>query len=501
MEAARFFGAEAEARCRRLTVRKLYQREFHFFDGDKGGLGGWVAWVGGPGDARCAGAWRRLGGLRLQARLRALLRVPADPACPACPAAPLLSSAPPPRTAPPADVADSRRHALEWAVGLDAVDAMLASNPEARAKLNERLTGPSTGGGTKRARTAAAGGTQPPGSSGRRVLLAGPGARGAQQPALLAAAAALPAASMALPAASLRLPSDLLGATQLGLLPGTLGAAAVPELSLLQQADTRDYVAAGAAAQPAASLGFTDWLRQVAGPSCSVLAPTAGEAAVSSGPAEVQQQLPMLQPATEQPAAAQQQVPARLTPIHELMQPPPLLLPSAALPCPMAEPPAAQQQPAQAPPAPASQESPRPATAPAPAAAQAAPAEVVPLDAVLEAWERHDAVRCQLAAAHEQLEERQQQAAALQQQLRSAQAQLAALQGAGQALGACQLLPSAAAAAALQHAVPSQLARLLQHHPQLLPFAGTICELAGQAVGAALAAASSPTTSTPSPTA
>ena len=468
-----------------------------------GGLFGWVG-LGMRGVQARGTVWR---GLRLQARLRTLLQVPADPACPECPAAPLLSSAcaPPPRTAPPADVADSRRHALEWAVGLDAVDAMLASNPEARAKLNERLTGPSTGGGTKRARTAAAGGTQPPGSSGRRVLLAGPGARGAQQAALLAAAAALPAASMALPAASLRLPSDLLGATQLGLLPGTLGAAAVPELSLLQQADAQDYAAARAAAQPAASLGFTDWLRQVAGPSCTVLAPTAGEAAVSSGPAEVQQQLPVLQPATEQPAAAQQQVPARLTPIHELMQPPPLLLPSAALPCPTAEPPAAQQQPAQAPPAPASQESPRPATAPAaaaaPAAAQAAPAEVVPLDAVLEAWERHDAVRRQLAAAHEQLEERQQQAAALQQQLRSAQAQLAALQGAGQALGACQLLPSAAAAAALQQAVPSQLARLLQHHPQLLPFAGTICELAGQAVGAALAAASSPTTSTPSPTA
>ena len=36
METARFFGEEAVAQCERLTVRKLYNREYHFFDGDKG---------------------------------------------------------------------------------------------------------------------------------------------------------------------------------------------------------------------------------------------------------------------------------------------------------------------------------------------------------------------------------------------------------------------------------------------------------------------------------
>lgn len=39
MEAARYFGAAAVERCQRLTVRKLYNREFHFFEGDKGGWG------------------------------------------------------------------------------------------------------------------------------------------------------------------------------------------------------------------------------------------------------------------------------------------------------------------------------------------------------------------------------------------------------------------------------------------------------------------------------
>ena len=36
MEAALFFGSQAAEKVGRLTVRKLYQREYHFFDGDKG---------------------------------------------------------------------------------------------------------------------------------------------------------------------------------------------------------------------------------------------------------------------------------------------------------------------------------------------------------------------------------------------------------------------------------------------------------------------------------
>lgn len=31
LEAAGYFGAEAVAKCASLTVRKLYQREYHFF--------------------------------------------------------------------------------------------------------------------------------------------------------------------------------------------------------------------------------------------------------------------------------------------------------------------------------------------------------------------------------------------------------------------------------------------------------------------------------------
>ncbi len=42
MAAAGFFGPEAVAKVTRLTVRKLYQREYHFFDSD--GKGGWPAW-------------------------------------------------------------------------------------------------------------------------------------------------------------------------------------------------------------------------------------------------------------------------------------------------------------------------------------------------------------------------------------------------------------------------------------------------------------------------
>lgn len=34
MAAAGFFGPEAVAKVTRLTVRKLYQREYHFFDSD-----------------------------------------------------------------------------------------------------------------------------------------------------------------------------------------------------------------------------------------------------------------------------------------------------------------------------------------------------------------------------------------------------------------------------------------------------------------------------------
>jgi hypothetical protein len=45
VEAARYCGAEAAARVERLTVRKLYQREYHFFDGDTGELG-WAGWAG-----------------------------------------------------------------------------------------------------------------------------------------------------------------------------------------------------------------------------------------------------------------------------------------------------------------------------------------------------------------------------------------------------------------------------------------------------------------------
>lgn len=373
-------------------------------------------------------------------------------------------------------------------MGLDAVDALLAANPEARAKLSERLTGPSAGGSNKRARTAAAGGGGGQmGSNGRRVVLAGPVARAMQLPGLPAALAALPEAS-----AASSLPSNLLGSMQLCLPPDPLGTGALPALSLLQADEAgcpAATAAAAAAAQPAASLGFTDWLRQVAAPSCSVQAPAAGE--------EVAQQPG--QRVAEQPAGPQQQLPALLPllPVPELMQPGSVASPpAAALPHHSAAPQAAQLM--QPRPLEGSHVSPHRAGAAAESPAAAAPTEVVPLDAVLQAWERHDAVRRQLTAAQTQLEQQRQQVAALQQQLQTAQVKLAALEGAGQA-PAFSELPGTAAAASLHRGVPAELARLLQQHTQLLPFASTICELAGQAVGAALATAGSPAASTPSP--
>lgn len=46
VEAARFFGPVAVAKCEGLTVRKLYHREFHFFDGENGGWEAEVARMG-----------------------------------------------------------------------------------------------------------------------------------------------------------------------------------------------------------------------------------------------------------------------------------------------------------------------------------------------------------------------------------------------------------------------------------------------------------------------
>ncbi|KAL4420391.1 hypothetical protein ABPG75_010047 [Micractinium tetrahymenae] len=145
--AAGFFGPEAVAKVSRLTVRKLYQREYHFFDADG------------------------------------------------------------------KDVADSRRHALEWAVGLARVEEVLGTNPEARAKLNERLTvPPGSAAGVGSAGTGAAAAHQRKrvwvttgGGTGRRVLLSAgsrsfPAAGSGQLSDAAAAAAAAAAGMLSIPA-------------------------------------------------------------------------------------------------------------------------------------------------------------------------------------------------------------------------------------------------------------------------------------------------------------
>lgn len=330
----------------------------------------------------------------------------------------------------PTDVADSRRHALEWAAGLAAVNDMLDRCPEVRAKISERLTGPSAGGSSrprKRQRRKSA----PGGGGSRRVVLAvgqggGPlgtadGAGlsadpGAAMPGIAAADASnalqglhLPALNLgshAAPPAELAVPPTLgPAALQLPPIPPPLlvpPAAPEPPAALLLQVQPGAAAAAqlpgqpaaepepeAARRSPAASQGFTEWLQMqmAAAPSCSfglsLLQPLQQGAA--SAAAEVEQRTAQaaqaaleLQPSSPQP-------------------PPPSPSPRCAH--------CAQPQGAAAP------------------AAQ----EVVPLDAVLHAWQEHDAVRRELAVTQRQLGEVTRERDSLRRQLNAALTQLQSL--------------------------------------------------------------------------
>lgn len=331
----------------------------------------------------------------------------------------------------PADVADSRRHALEWAAGLAAVNDMLDRCPEVRAKISERLTGPTAGGGSrprKRRRHKSA----PDGGGSRRVVLAvgqsaGPlgtanaagwsADPGAAMPGVAAADASnalqglrLPALNLgshAAPPAELAVPPTLgPAALQLPPIPPPLlapPAAPEPPAALLLQAQPGAAAAAAgvqppgqpaaepdaARRSPAASQGFTEWLQMqmAAAPSCSfglsMLQPLQQGAA--SAAAEVEQ-------CTAQAAqAAMELQPSSPQP------PPPSPSPRCAH--------CAQPQGAAAP------------------AAQ----EVVPLDAVLHAWQEHDAVRRELADTQRQLGEVTRERDSLRRQLNAALTQLQSL--------------------------------------------------------------------------
>lgn len=135
------------------------------------------------------------------------------------------------------------------------------------------------------------------------------------------------------------------------------------------------------------------------------------------------------------------------------------------------------------------------------AGAEAGPAgEVVPLDAVLEAWEAHDRVNRQLAEAAQQLERQQQEMAALEQRCEALHTQLAAATANGCSPGEA---PAAAAYKAVQArmadmqallpgSVRLHLMQLLPQQVELLPHAAAICDLGCQAAEAALAAYAAP---------
>ncbi len=332
----------------------------------------------------------------------------------------------------PEDVADSRRRALEWAAGLAAVNDMLERCPEVRAKISERLTGPGAGGGSrprKRPRQQGASG----GGSGRRVVLAvGPAAAaslrtaGAARPGAAAAAAA--AAGGALDAQHLGL-SGLLPLNPTALPPLALPPGPpllrepeqpVAELPHGQPPEPAGHAQpsgqSAAERQPAgsglaASQGFTEWLRMqmAAEPSCSfglsLLRPGASASAaveVEQRPASTPQQGQAAAPA----AAAEQEQPAS-------PQPPP---PSPASRCARC----ARLQGTAAPAAPAV----------AGEIAAVPPAgEVVPLDAVLLAWQEHDAARQELSQTQQQLAEAERERDSLRRQLDAALARLQSLGG------------------------------------------------------------------------
>ncbi|KAL4860241.1 GABA transporter 1 [Chlorella vulgaris] len=514
VEAARYCGAEAAARVERLTVRKLYQREYHFFDGDT-------------------------------------------------------------------DVGDSRLHALEWAAGLAAVQHLLETNPEAKAKLNERLSGPSANGGggaaaRKRQRAAGGGGGR---GGKRRVVLAVAGGPSSPQvlasgdagmpgpgPGLGTAAGEAPLAAGVVPTfsafgslnSSMLLPRLSAWHGSSSQLQSLFDMPPPPSPSPLQQPPQQEQqhgspegraqpgAAAGAQAEaasvqpvsPAAPppLQFSDWLAQLQTSeptvlATSVLQPLPAELPLDAAPAPhtqhqpEDQQLPQqqqqqriadqqafaeeLQPQQQrwqqQQAQQQQHWPEQQQQQQALAQ-----APARAASVVSAARPAEQQQ--------------QPAQQPQPSCA----GELVPLDAALDAWERHDHVLQELSLARSQLQQQEQQLAELlkdrerlQRQLAAAQAHLSEgpapmlVAGAGASggsdgpascsqgsspRGVLQERAAAAAAAAtaakaaqladLQLLLPQSLqlhlSQLFSQRPELQAFAGPIGELSCRAIEQAL---------------
>jgi hypothetical protein len=477
-------------------------------------------------------------------------------------------------------VGDSRLHALEWAAGLAAVQHLLETNPEAKAKLNERLSGPSANGGggaaaRKRQRAAGGGGGR---GGKRRVVLAvaggpgspqglaggdagmpgpGPGLGTAAEEAPRAAgvvAAAPPAAlaagppllqvptfsafgslnsSMLLPplsawhGSSSQLqslldmppppsPSPLQQPPQLEQQHGSPDGRAQPGAAAGAQAEVAPVQPVSPAAQP--PLQFSDWLAQLQTSEPTVLArsvlqPLPAELPLDAAPALNTQRQPEDQQLPQQ--QQQQRIPDQQA-LAQVQEPASSVV-SAARPSARQQQAQqqGQQQPAQQP---AQQQQP----------VRSCASELVPLDAALDAWERHDHVLQELSLARSQLQQQEQQLAELRKDRERLRRQLAAAQahlsegpapmlvaGAGASggsdgpascsqgsspRGVLQERAAVAAAAAtaakaaqladLQLLLPQSLqlhlSQLFSQRPELQAFAGPIGELSCRAIEQAL---------------